>query len=240
MRNYIALIHKEADSDYGVSFPDLPGLISVGSSLDEARVMASEALAFHLEGLAQEGQALPEPSSLEVVMSDPANRDGVAVLIAAPLSGTPKVVRVNITVAEDLLNAIDQHAEAHGFTRSGFLASAARRAIEASAPLLSSERDNPAEGWRSIFAQAPLPAGVVGLADTLRERHLRDQFESIARNSGARADIEVAIGALSRAAAETVEQTRQMREYLREEISRIESKRSPRQERSRKKPSTAR
>ena len=30
MRQYIALIHKEADSDYGVSFPDLPGVISAG------------------------------------------------------------------------------------------------------------------------------------------------------------------------------------------------------------------
>ena len=46
MRQYIALIHKEADSDYGVSFPDLPGVITAGSNLDEARSMATEALAF--------------------------------------------------------------------------------------------------------------------------------------------------------------------------------------------------
>src|SRR5260370_29366875 len=37
MRQYIALIHKEADSDYGVSFPDLPGVITAGSNLDDAR-----------------------------------------------------------------------------------------------------------------------------------------------------------------------------------------------------------
>jgi len=40
MRAYIALIHKEPDSDYGVSFPDLPGCISAGLTLDEARAMA--------------------------------------------------------------------------------------------------------------------------------------------------------------------------------------------------------
>ena len=40
MRQYVALIHKDADSDYGVSFPDLPGVISAGSDLDEARAMA--------------------------------------------------------------------------------------------------------------------------------------------------------------------------------------------------------
>jgi predicted RNase H-like HicB family nuclease len=62
MRQYIALIHKDAGSDYGVSFPDLPGVISAGSTLDEARDMAAEALAFHLEGLAQDGEAVPERS----------------------------------------------------------------------------------------------------------------------------------------------------------------------------------
>ena len=51
MRQYIALIHKQADSDYGVSFPDFPGCIAAGATLDEAREMAEQALAFHLDGL---------------------------------------------------------------------------------------------------------------------------------------------------------------------------------------------
>ncbi|MFZ1153309.1 MAG: type II toxin-antitoxin system HicB family antitoxin, partial [Solirubrobacteraceae bacterium] len=50
---------------------------------DEARDMATEALAFHLEGLAEDGEAVPEPSALEEIMSDAENRDGVAVLISA-------------------------------------------------------------------------------------------------------------------------------------------------------------
>ena len=57
MQHYIALIHKDAGSDYGVSFPDLPGVISAGRDLDEARSMAAEALALHLEGLAEDGEA---------------------------------------------------------------------------------------------------------------------------------------------------------------------------------------
>ncbi len=48
MRHYIALIHKDPDTEYGVSFPDFPGCISAGSSLDEARAMGIEALAFHV------------------------------------------------------------------------------------------------------------------------------------------------------------------------------------------------
>lgn len=130
MRQYIALIHKDADSDYGVSFPDLPGVISAGGTLDEARAMATEALAFHLEGLAEDGEAVPEPSSLEAIMSAKENRDGVAVLIAAP-DAEVKSVRINITMPADVLDQIDQYAEREGFTRSGFLAQAAKKVMAA-------------------------------------------------------------------------------------------------------------
>lgn len=79
MRPYIALIHKDAGSDYGVSFPDLPGCITAAATLDEARAMAAEALALHLEGMAEDGEAVPEPSSLEAIMADHMNRDGVEI-----------------------------------------------------------------------------------------------------------------------------------------------------------------
>ncbi len=130
MRQYIALIHKDAGSDYGVSFPDLPGVVTAGSTLDEARDMAVEALALHLEGLAEDGEAVPEPSSLEEIMTDPVNRDGVAVLVPAP---TPvvKSVRINVTLPADVLEQIDRHAESEGFTRSGFLAHAAKKMLAA-------------------------------------------------------------------------------------------------------------
>jgi predicted RNase H-like HicB family nuclease len=128
MKQYIALIHKDADSDYGVSFPDLPGVISAGKDLDEARDMATEALAFHIEGLIEDGDAIPEPSSLEDVMANAENKDGVAVLIAAPAAVT-KSVRVNVTLPSDVLDQIDQYAEREGFTRSGFLAQAAKKVM---------------------------------------------------------------------------------------------------------------
>ena len=129
MRHYIALIHKDAASDYGVSFPDLPGCVTAGVSLDEARVMAGEALALHVEGLASDGEAIPEPSSLETVMADADNRDGVAILVG--VTGDPsKAVRVNITLPEAELQRIDAFAEQHGFTRSGFLLKAARREMQ--------------------------------------------------------------------------------------------------------------
>lgn len=129
MHNFIGLIHKEPDSDFGVSFPDFPGVATAGADLDDARRMAEEALAFHVEGMIEDGDAIPEPSSLEAIMSDPENKEAVAVLI--PLrSPAKKAVRVNITLAEDLLRAIDTHAEAHGLTRSGFLAQAAEHLMK--------------------------------------------------------------------------------------------------------------
>ena len=42
MRHYIGLIHKDSDSDFGFSFPDLPGVVTAGTTLDEARDMAEE------------------------------------------------------------------------------------------------------------------------------------------------------------------------------------------------------
>ena len=104
MRQYIALIHKEPGSDYGVSFPDLPGVISAGKTFDEARDMGAEALALHLEGLAADGEAAPEPSSLEEIMKDAQNKDGVAVLIAAPAADV-KSVRINVTMPADVLRS---------------------------------------------------------------------------------------------------------------------------------------
>jgi predicted RNase H-like HicB family nuclease len=128
-RSYIALIHKDADSDYGVSFPDLPGVITAGSDLDQARKMAAEALAY-LKGMAEDGETVPEPSSLEEIMAIAENKDGVAVLIDAP-EAEVKSVRINVTIPADVLDQIDRYAEREGFTRSGFLAQAAKKAMAA-------------------------------------------------------------------------------------------------------------
>jgi predicted RNase H-like HicB family nuclease len=128
MRHCIGLIHKDAESDFGVSFPDLPGVVTAGTTLDEARDMAEEALALHIEGLIEDGDAIPEPSSLEEIMSDTENRSGVAILVSVK-NDQPKIVRVNVTLPEDVLAQIDEYAETHGFTRSGLLAQAAKKLI---------------------------------------------------------------------------------------------------------------
>lgn len=128
MRNYIGLIHEAADNDFGVSFPDFPGVITAGATLDDARSAAEEALALHIAGLAEVGETIPAPSTLEQVMSDPDNRDRVAVLVSIRTE-QPRAIRVNVTMPEDVLAQLDKYAEAHGFTRSRLLTQAAKRLL---------------------------------------------------------------------------------------------------------------
>lgn len=95
MTSYIGLIRKDANSDFGVDFPDFPGCVSAGATLDEARRMAPEALDLHIGGVLEDGEALPVPSSLEAVMADPENADAVAFLVSVP-EAADRTVRVNI------------------------------------------------------------------------------------------------------------------------------------------------
>ncbi len=92
--------------------------------------MATEALALHLEGLTEDGEAVPEPSSLEEIMAIAENKEAVAVLVDAPAAEVESV-RVNITLPADVLGEIDKYAEREGFTRSGFLAQGAKKAMVA-------------------------------------------------------------------------------------------------------------
>ncbi|MBF0370764.1 MAG: type II toxin-antitoxin system HicB family antitoxin [Magnetococcales bacterium] len=63
--NYPIALHKDTHSAYGVTVPDLPGCYSAGASLEEAVVMAEEAIQCHLEGLLRDGDPIPQPRALE-------------------------------------------------------------------------------------------------------------------------------------------------------------------------------
>lgn len=67
MTHYIALIHKEADSGYGVSFPDVPGVTAVADTLDSALHEAGIALGFAFEDWQGER---PRPRSLDDLRKD--------------------------------------------------------------------------------------------------------------------------------------------------------------------------
>ena len=124
--HYIAYLRKTRKSDYGVSFPDFPGCISAGRTLEEARRMAAEALALHVEGLLEDGETLPEPSTLDRLVRDPALKDAVAFLV--PLDDNAgKTVRINITARQEQIEEIDRRAQAAGLSRSAYIVQAALR-----------------------------------------------------------------------------------------------------------------
>jgi predicted RNase H-like HicB family nuclease len=84
MENYIALIRKDPDTSYGMDFPDLPGCVSGGETLYAALENAREALVLHVEGMLEDGEPLPIPSTVDAVIDDPHNRDALAVVVELP------------------------------------------------------------------------------------------------------------------------------------------------------------
>ena len=129
MANYIAVVHKDSKSDFGVSFPDFSGCITAGNSIDEAKDMAHEALSLHIKGMMDDGEKIPVPSKLEDIIDDPDYSDAAAILIVSVSKSKYRSVRVNITVPEDMLRKIDTVAKKRGLSRSSFLVHAAQNAI---------------------------------------------------------------------------------------------------------------
>ena len=119
---YPIVIHKDPDSDYGVTVPDLPGCFSGGDSMEEAIEMAHEAILCHVEGLLMDGQLVPEKMPLEVHLADEFYVDGIWALVDVDLSEiSVKTVEVNIAFPEPVLAMIDEVAAREKETRSGLL-----------------------------------------------------------------------------------------------------------------------
>ena len=129
---YIAFIHKDPDSIYGVSFPDMPGCISAGATIDEAVRNAVEALSGHVRMLEADGDPVPAPRDFDAIVADPdlaEDREGAMTTVVPLLRDRGSTIRVNVSFDLGLLEAIDAAANERGQTRSAFLASAARREI---------------------------------------------------------------------------------------------------------------
>jgi predicted RNase H-like HicB family nuclease len=116
---YIAYLHKDKGSDYGVSFPDFPGCVTAGATLEEARRMAAEALAFHIRGMREDGEKVPEPSTLDDLRRDPELKGAVAFLVG--VKQPEKTVRINITARASQIAEIDRRARGVGLTRSSYV-----------------------------------------------------------------------------------------------------------------------
>ena len=122
---YPVIIHKDKDSDYGVSIPDIPGCFAAGSSIEEAIGMAQEAIECHLEGLLIDNEPVPASSEIEKCKENPEYNNGIWAIVEVDISKlSVKSKRVNVTIPERLLHTVDQYAKKHGESRSGLLAQA--------------------------------------------------------------------------------------------------------------------
>lgn len=127
MGQVYALIH-EADGSFGISFPDFPGCVAGGSSLDEVLERGRSALAFHVAGMIEDGDPMPLLRSHTELKADPAfveDAEG-ATLALVPIDLPAKAVRVNVSLDETLLDQIDRAAKSRGESRSAFIAAASR------------------------------------------------------------------------------------------------------------------
>lgn len=127
MQSYYAVVHKETDSAFGVHFPDLPGCYSAADDLDELLPNAIEAMSLWFE-------------DQDVVPSSPVERirklasddlaEGAFLVMVPWIGRNRKPARVNISIDQAMLAAIDSAASLRRLTRSAFLAEAARNEIE--------------------------------------------------------------------------------------------------------------
>ncbi|MYH81686.1 type II toxin-antitoxin system HicB family antitoxin [Candidatus Poribacteria bacterium] len=65
------VIFERGENSYGASVPDLPGCIAVAKTMAEVRELIAEAIEFHIEGLREDGEVVPQPSSSLPVQNEP-------------------------------------------------------------------------------------------------------------------------------------------------------------------------
>jgi predicted RNase H-like HicB family nuclease len=130
---YLGMIEKEADSAFGIWFPDMPGCLPASDAFDDLPRIAAIMLRQHVEALQSNGRPVPAPRHLDEVMADEevreALRRGVMTLLVPLLADPGRTVRINMTIERGLLEQIDAAAEMRGLSRSAFLAQAAREKI---------------------------------------------------------------------------------------------------------------
>ena len=123
---YPIIIHKDPESDFGITVPDLPGCFSAGSTMEEALQNSEEAILTHIEGLLLDNDPIPTPSKIEELRKKYRDDTAVWAVVSVDLNKlSERVKRVNITIPENLLSKIDTYAEKEGESRSGLLVTAA-------------------------------------------------------------------------------------------------------------------
>ena len=89
----VAIVHG-GNGAFSVSFPDLPGCVAAGETEQKALEDAAEAMAFHLEGMREDGEPIPTPRSIDALRADPefaVDFAGHAAIALLPFDGAAAV-----------------------------------------------------------------------------------------------------------------------------------------------------
>jgi predicted RNase H-like HicB family nuclease len=128
---YVALVHRSRKT-VGVIFPDFPGCVSAGDTVEEALANAADALRLHVSGMRAGAESVPKPRTLEQIRDareDWIEWNGAVAAYVLLLPPKTKTERINFTIEKELADLIDHAAKDEGLTRSAWLAEAARARI---------------------------------------------------------------------------------------------------------------
>ena len=118
-RTYPVIIETDDEGGFSAFFPDLPGCVGAGDTLEDCFVDAGQALTLHLAGMVEDGEALPQPTRLADVAAEPDIQVADILLVTAPVAG--RKTRINMTLDSAVLAAIDAVTS----NRSAFMEDAA-------------------------------------------------------------------------------------------------------------------
>jgi predicted RNase H-like HicB family nuclease len=122
---YPVVIHKDQNSDYGVTVPDMPGCFSAGETIEEALDMVKDAILCHIEGLLIDDEKIPQPSPIDKHWDNPEFEGGKFMLVEInPSEICGEIKRVNVTMPERVLTKVDKFVSRNGGNRSALMTEA--------------------------------------------------------------------------------------------------------------------
>ena len=113
-----ALIDGTAGA-YGVVFPDLPGCVAMGTTIDEAVVNAEDAVRGWISDMEERGQPIAEPTPLEAI-NVPAG-SALTSILWVRTTPSQSSVRLNLVLDAGVAEAINTEAERRQMTRKDYL-----------------------------------------------------------------------------------------------------------------------
>lgn len=132
---YPIAVERGSDTEaYGVIVPDIQGCFSAGDTFEEALENVKEAIAGHLEILADDGEDIPLASEAAKVLNDEEYKGMIWAVVDIDVSRyLGKAEKVNVTLPSRLIHLIDDRVKKDNRfkSRSAFLAASAERLLHA-------------------------------------------------------------------------------------------------------------